>query len=327
MTVAAIPLGNSMLTPEPTTGAVLAGIAFHQWADLSWAVFFFVILRRWTAGLSAGALAMLAAPWALMTSATEWLLLVPVFPFAQPVFTLQQPYWIGFMVHLSSAAAYPLFPAIRARLAARKPWPPLARRWLMGAAVLIAALGTLEVLARHGREIPWFDTASRSEPDRSFIRHMYAHHQQGIRLALLAATRADSIELRQLASLMAASQAGENVVFERWWKSWYGLSVETCGDAELNAMPGYLDESRVHAVEAAAGETFDKLFVAAITAHHKGAVRMADDEWQNGRDPRLRIMAHAIRHEQQGEIALLDGASGFRAVRFALRAMSADVVN
>ncbi|WP_316188822.1 hypothetical protein [Bradyrhizobium sp. SZCCHNS1054] len=30
-------------------------------------------------------------------------------------------------------------------------------------------------------------------------------------------------------------------------------------------------------------------------------------EWHGLSDPRLRVMAHAIRHEQQGEIALTDG--------------------
>ena len=44
-----------------------------------------------------------------------------------------------------------------------------------------------------------------------------------------------------------------------------------------------------------------------MTKHHKGAVAMADLELRRGSDPRLRIMAHAIRHEQQGEIALMRG--------------------
>ena len=43
--------------------------------------------------------------------------------------------------------------------------------------------------------------------------------------------------------------------------------------------------------------------------------------------PRLRIMAHAIRHEQQGEIALMFGAAGPSAVASAFRNMFADNVN
>jgi hypothetical protein len=39
---------------------------------------------------------------------------------------------------------------------------------------------------------------------------------------------------------------------------------------------------------------------------------------------RLQIMAHVIRHEQQGEIALMNGVHGFPAVQQALRNMLAD---
>ena len=44
-------------------------------------------------------------------------------------------------------------------------------------------------------------------------------------------------------------------------------------------------------------------------------------------DPRLRVMAHAIRHEQQGEIALMEGEDSLGAVIEATRNMFADNVN
>jgi len=43
-------------------------------------------------------------------------------------------------------------------------------------------------------------------------------------------------------------------------------------------------------------------------------------------NPRLRIMAHAIRHAQQGEIALMHGVSG-NAVSLGFQNMFADNVN
>ena len=54
---------------------------------------------------------------------------------------------------------------------------------------------------------------------------------------------------------------------------------------------------------------------------------MADSQVRGGSDPRLRIMAQAIRHEQQGEIALMNGLSGAAAVAVAFRNMFADRVN
>jgi uncharacterized protein (DUF305 family) len=324
MTVAAIPLGNGMLAAVPGKAAILAGIAFHQWADFSWALFFFIILHRFTARLGAGALMILAAPWALATSSLEWLFLVPVFPFDQPIFTLQQPYWIGFLVHLSSAAAYPLFPGLRARLVEKRAWPRSAKRWACAAGFVLAVLGSADVLARHDREIEWLGRADNAEPDRTFMRHMSAHHAQGIALGQMAIARAKDPELRQLAKLMVASQAGERDVFDRWWKSWFGPALDVCSQTELDAMPGYLTAGQLAAVADAADDRFDAAFVAAMTAHHRGAVQMADDQLSAGRDPRLRAMAHAIRHEQQGEIALMHGVRGWQAVHQALRNMSAD---
>jgi hypothetical protein len=64
-----------------------------------------------------------------------------------------------------------------------------------------------------------------------------------------------------------------------------------------------------------------------MTAHHAGAVQMADEEVRNGSDLRLRVMAQAIRHEQQGEIALMNCADGGRAVMLAFQNMFTDGVN
>jgi hypothetical protein len=49
---------------------------------------------------------------------------------------------------------------------------------------------------------------------------------------------------------------------------------------------------------------------------------MADSELRQGSDPRLRIVAHAIRHEQQGEITLMRGVDGRLAVGTAFRNIS-----
>lgn len=54
---------------------------------------------------------------------------------------------------------------------------------------------------------------------------------------------------------------------------------------------------------------------------------MADRMWHSRGDPRLCIMAHAIRHEQQAEIALMRGVSGTAAVVTAFRNMLGNSVN
>ncbi len=91
MTVAAIPARDWAISAEPSWSAILAGVAFHQWADFSWALVFFGVLGRWTADLRPLTILLLALPWAVFTSSMEWFVLVPLFPFWQPLFTLQRP--------------------------------------------------------------------------------------------------------------------------------------------------------------------------------------------------------------------------------------------
>jgi uncharacterized protein (DUF305 family) len=327
MSVAAIPARDWALSSEPSTVATAIGIAFHQWADFSWALFFFGVLGRWTTGLHPVSLALAAVPWAVFTSAFEWLVLVPLFPFWQPIFTLQQPYWIGFLVHLSSASMYPLYAWLRHSAAERQ---SLQGRgflcvWVAGAIAGIVALEALALFAVHDRELPWL--GHNPAIDRTFMRHMSTHHQQGIELASIAAEKAASPHLQSLAKLMAASQNGEKQILESWWASWFDLPMQICSAEERATMPGLLDAAQIEQLRVAPFTNFDALFVKLMTIHHAGAVKMADDELRNGSDPRLRVMAQAIRHEQQGEIALMNCASGGYAVLLAVRNMFADNVN
>jgi uncharacterized protein (DUF305 family) len=100
-----------------------------------------------------------------------------------------------------------------------------------------------------------------------------------------------------------------------------------CSAAERAQMPGLLTTEQIGRLKAAPRTSFDGLFVQLMTIHHAGAVAMADIELRGNGDLRLRIMAHAIRHEQQGEVALMRGVSGLEAVRQAIQSMFADQLN
>jgi hypothetical protein len=207
MTVAAIPARDGIISSDPTVGAIAIGIAFHQWADFSWALVFFGLLGRWTERLSPVALAALAVPWALLTSVSEWFILVPLFPFRQPIFTLQQPYWIGFLVHLSSAATYPLFAWFRWRISQAPPINAVrfARRWALGAACVLVVSSTLGAAQSISVSLPF--AGSSPDDDRRYVRHMVSHHDQGIELARMGVSRAKASHLRTLAALMLRKRA------------------------------------------------------------------------------------------------------------------------
>jgi uncharacterized protein (DUF305 family) len=287
---------------------------------------FFGVLGRRTAQLSPMNILLLALPWAVLSSATEWFVLVPLFPFYQPLFTLQQPYWIGLLVHGASAFMYPLFAWLR--------WPSgsapgkdirFVKFWMIGSLAVLVLLSVVAISSTLGREWRWLGYSQ--EADQTFIRHMTTHHAQGIELARIGIERANNSHLRALAKLMAASQSGENRIFEHWWRSWFDTVMPGCTAEERAGMPGYLPPARMQQVKAASSDQFDALFIEMMSLHHKGAVKMADQMWQSQGDVRLRLMAHAIRHEQQGEIALMHGAAGVGAVVTAFRNMFADNLN
>jgi uncharacterized protein (DUF305 family) len=222
---------------------------------------------------------------------------------------------------------YPLFAWLRRSASARKAFEgkTFLRVWSLGAICGIILLEVAALLAAYDRELPW---AGRDPSvDRTFIRHMSTHHEQGILLASIAAERAGDPHLRALSNLMAASQKGEAKILARWWASWFVEPMQICSAQERASMAGLLDMTDVAKLRSTEASSFDRLFVDLMTKHHKGAVAMADSQLRDGSDPRLRIMAHAIRHEQQGEIALMHGVNGEPAVSLAFRNMFADNVN
>jgi uncharacterized protein (DUF305 family) len=325
MVVASIPLRDPMLQADPSWSASVAGILFHQWADFSWAMVFFGLLGRWTARWSPLTILLVAVPWAVFTSSLEWLFLVPIVPFWQPVFTLEQPYWIGLVVHLVSSSLYPLFPWLRDRIAGREPSPHrrFAVWWGSLAAAGTLALGIVAFFGSQGRELPYIGDDRSVAYDQSYMRRMTAHHAQGIVVARLAVAKAEDDHLRALAHLMIAAQQGEIRVFEQWWRSWFDNPQEIPAPTaqEHAAMPGMLMPDEIAALEPMNGAEFDRRFIALMTFHHKGAIAMADEAINRAGDPRLKLMSLAIRHEQRGEIELMHGTEGFAATMAALSSL------
>jgi uncharacterized protein (DUF305 family) len=309
MVVAAIPFRDPMLQAEPSGWIIAAGIAFHQWADFSWALVFFGVLGRWTARLAPLPILMIGLTWAVLTSAIEWTFLVPAFPFWQPIFTLRQAYWLGFIVHATSASMYPLFPFIRDWLggAHSERNARFAYSWTVAAIAGVLVLGTLAFLGSRGHEIAWLgrDLAY----DQSYIRRMATHHRKGIEIAEIGAAHAGDPHLRALARMMIAGQNGEIAILAQWWRSWFAGELPDATPDEHRTMPGMIAEMPIANLRAAQAADFDRLFVSLMSAHHQGAIDMAYDALKNATDPRLKTISYSIGYEQRGEINLMRGTA------------------
>jgi hypothetical protein len=77
MQIGTVLLRSDSVRVEPEWWIVAAGILVHQAADLSWAVVFFALGRYWTWNLTAPVLLVFAMPWAAITAAIEYYVILP----------------------------------------------------------------------------------------------------------------------------------------------------------------------------------------------------------------------------------------------------------
>ncbi|UQR60253.1 hypothetical protein LRP30_24875 [Bradyrhizobium sp. C-145] len=96
--------------------------------------------------------------------------------------------------------------------------------------------------------------------------------------------------------LMIASQSGENRIFENWWLSWFDTELPDCTAQERSVMPGFLTPAEKRQVKIAAPEAFDGPLCRDDDVASQGRGEDGGPDVAHG-DPRLRVMANAIRHE------------------------------
>jgi uncharacterized protein (DUF305 family) len=103
---------------------------------------------------------------------------------------------------------------------------------------------------------------------------MIPHHQQAVDIGTLAETRASDPEVKALAAKIKGEQSPE-VTQMKTWLSAANAPMEMDHDMGMSGMDGMLDAAQMDALTNSKGAAFDKLFLEAMIAHHKGAIQMA----------------------------------------------------
>ena len=145
---------------------------------------------------------------------------------------------------------------------------------------------------------PWNDA------DQDFLTDMVPHHAQALEMAKLARTRADDPEVRAIADRIGDAQGAEIVGMSGWLQE-RGLEVPTLEDVEHHmsmAMAGMLTPEQMDALAAADGARFDRLYLAGMIQHHRGAVQMAREQLRSGADILVTEMATDVLAGQTAEI-------------------------
>jgi uncharacterized protein (DUF305 family) len=142
---------------------------------------------------------------------------------------------------------------------------------------------------------------------------MIGHHAQAIRISRWAPSHGASDAVRRLAERIVVGQQDEIAIMQRWLRD-HGQAVvepDTSGHAAHGAMdhsahmPGMLSADELATLDAARGETFDRLFLTYMIRHHQGALTMVDQLFASQGAAQNDIvfrMASDVHAEQNSEI-------------------------
>ncbi|MFG2981847.1 DUF305 domain-containing protein [Streptomyces sp. NPDC048258] len=151
--------------------------------------------------------------------------------------------------------------------------------------------------------------------DVAFAKGMIPHHRQAVEMADLAASRAESAEVKQLAAEIKKAQDPEIKTLSGWLASWGEQApaegaMDHSGHGAGGAGGGMMTAEQLAGLEKSSGKAFDTAFMELMIKHHEGAVAMAKTEQGRGAFPEAKTMAEAIITSQTAEIATMNGLLG-----------------
>jgi uncharacterized protein (DUF305 family) len=149
-----------------------------------------------------------------------------------------------------------------------------------------------------------------NDADVTFAEQMIGHHEQAIMMADLAEERAQSPQVKQLATQIRAEQEPEIQTMSGWLRAWGKPVPElTTGMApsgmphmptmmpSMTPQPGASDMTQIDGTE------FDQMFLQMMIAHHEDAVAMAKTEQVTGANADAKQLAANIQTSQTAQIA------------------------
>ncbi|MFE1287388.1 DUF305 domain-containing protein [Streptomyces sp. NPDC058751] len=155
--------------------------------------------------------------------------------------------------------------------------------------------------------------------DVSFAQGMIPHHRQAVAMAELAASRAKSQQVKDLADKIEQAQDPEIDTMSEWLRTW-GAKVPDAGmegmegmegmDHSGSPMPGMMSDDEMDKLKGSSGDAFDKAFLQMMIDHHEGAIAMAKAERAKGAYGPATTMAKSIVTSQSSEITGMDKMLG-----------------
>ena len=147
-----------------------------------------------------------------------------------------------------------------------------------------------------------------NDADVTFATDMITHHRQAVEMAQLAATRAKSPEVKDLAASIESAQGPEIQTMSGWLRSWgHAVPEEMTGMDMSGSMPGMMSMEDMTMLQGLSGTSFDHKFLQMMIAHHRGAIEMARTEQSDGNNSETKALAAQIQEAQTAEISQMQG--------------------
>lgn len=151
-----------------------------------------------------------------------------------------------------------------------------------------------------------------NDEDVMFARMMIPHHQQAVQMSeLLLAKDEIPTEVTDFAQKVIDAQGPEidrmNAMLEAWGQEPMGMDeMGDMGGMDHGSMSGMMSQEDMQELEDATGTEAARLYLEQMTAHHEGAIEMAQDEVDQGQNPQALHLAQEMVTAQQAEIAEME---------------------
>ena len=152
-------------------------------------------------------------------------------------------------------------------------------------------------------------SAEHNDADVMFAQMMIPHHQQAVEMSeMLLAKDEIPAEVAEFAQKVIDAQGPEIERMNAMLTAWGQDPVDTDGMEGMDhgGMSGMMSEEDMAALEQAQGTEAARLYLEQMTAHHQGAIEMAQDEVEGGQTPQAVALAEKVVADQQAEITEME---------------------
>ena len=142
-------------------------------------------------------------------------------------------------------------------------------------------------------------SALANAADIMFAQMMIPHHSQAVDMSAYALANTTNPDVLALAKKISKAQNPEIDLMGGWLHQW---GVHDMNDMNMGN-DGMLTGTQLALLKKAKDSLFDKLFLTGMIAHHQGAIAMAQQEIDNGKNAEAIQLAKDIVSSQTAEIA------------------------